>query len=519
MANVGKSDPVDAGFAWLSAVLANVHDAVLAVDAEGRVQFLNAPAESMLGMDSSATLGMPVDSLLHLHHERTGQSLTNPVREALRLGTSISIVPQCCLRGAGGKEFLIEGAAQPVRAADVGVTGALLVFRDLGPRRRLQEGLRQAQKSDLMGRLRDGISHDLNNLLTVVIGFSDVLLNKIVSGNGGEAHAESLMEIKAAAQKAALLTQQIQALGRSRHLQPTLVNLNEVLSSMEKTLSRVVSERIRITMKPGADVPLVMFDPLQLMQMILHVCLNASEAIPQTGEIVFATRKVPAATLANGTPADRAELIVTDTGTGMDAETLARASEAFYTTKTENKGMGLTVVEDLLSKAGGELRLTSEPGRGCSVTLSIPASPLQPGLPRTVPAVPVAGAQTGGAILLVEDADRVRRLLTRVLEDAGYQVFHAADGRAGLELCHQHDGQIQLLITDVIMPEMSGPELVKALTGMKQQPRILFLSGYAGDELERQGLDPGRYHFLQKPFLGEALLRKVREVLMSSPAT
>jgi two-component system, cell cycle sensor histidine kinase and response regulator CckA len=517
MAYVGKNDPSEGGFAWLNAVLANVNDAVLATDAEGGLLFLNAPAATILGVEGFTTLGASVDTLLQLSHERTGQPLSNPVREALKLGAPVSIAPQTCLRGAGGKEYLIEGVAQPVHGAATEMTGALMVFRDLGPRRRLEESLRQSQKCELIGQLRDGISHDLNNLMTIVIGYSDVLLNK-VRGSGIAGLAEFLTEIKTAAQKATLLTQQVLALGRNRLVQPTLVNLNELLSSMEKTLGRVVGERIRITLKPAGDVPLVLIDPLQMMQMILHICLNSREAIAKSGEIVLATRKAPAAHPANGASVSaRAELIITDNGTGMDAETLARAREPFYTTRAENKGMGLPVVERMLRAAGGELRLESEPGRGCTVIFSIPASAAQAGpQPATVPSAPAPAANTGGTILLVEDAERVRRLLARVLEDAGYTVLHAADGRAGLELCHQYDGQIQLLITDVIMPEMSGPELVKSLTGMKQQPRVLFLSGYAGDELERQGLDHTRYHFLQKPFLGEALLRKVREVLGGS---
>ena len=519
MAYVGKSDTADTGFTWLRAVLANINDAVLATDCEGRVQFLNAAAESILGQSSASAQGLAVDSLLTLTHERTGEPLTNLVREALKLAAPVSITPQSCLRGAGGREFLIEGVAQPVNGAGTGLMGALLVFRDLGPRRKLEEGLRQAQKSELIGQLRDGISHDLNNLMTVVIGFSDVLLSKIPRTNGGNTQVESLTEIKTAAQKAALLAQQIMVLGRTRQVQPTLVNLNEHLRSLEKTLGRIVGERIRIRLQLAGDVPLIVIDPLQLMQMVLHVCQNAREAIAQTGEIVLATRKAPPLHAANGSPAvERAELIVTDDGIGMDAQTLLQAHEPLFTTKSENKGMGLAVVEQILRTVDGILRLDSEPGQGCRVTLSFPASPSQPAPQATsAPAPASADSNPRGTILLVEDAERVRRLLARVLEDAGYTVYSAANGKEGLALCHEHDGKIQLLITDVIMPEMSGPELVKSLTAMKHLPRVLFLSGYTGDELERQGLDPGRYHFLQKPFLGEALLRKVKEVLASSP--
>jgi two-component system, cell cycle sensor histidine kinase and response regulator CckA len=205
-------------------------------------------------------------------------------------------------------------------------------------------------------------------------------------------------------------------------------------------------------------------------------------------------------------------LSVCDSGVGMDAETLARAVEPFFTTKEGAKGMGLPVVEAILRHCGGTIRLDSKLGQGAKAIVTLPASTTQPA-PATLSAAEPRRSAPGEAIVLVEDAERVRKLLARVLEDAGYKVFQAADGRVGLDLCRKHDGKIQLLVTDVIMPEMSGPELVRALTDMKHQPRVLFLSGYTGDELERQGIDQAQYHFLQKPFLGEALLRKVREVL------
>jgi CheY-like chemotaxis protein len=172
----------------------------------------------------------------------------------------------------------------------------------------------------------------------------------------------------------------------------------------------------------------------------------------------------------------------------------------------------LPVVEAILRQCGGTIHLESQPGQGAKAIVTLPASARQPA-PATRPPIEPRRSAVDEAIVLVEDAERVRRLLARVLEDAGHKVFQAADGRAGLDLCRLHDGKIELLVTDVIMPEMSGPELVKSLTDMKHMPRVLFLSGYTGDELQRQGIDQAQYHFLQKPFLGDALLKKVREVL------
>jgi two-component system, cell cycle sensor histidine kinase and response regulator CckA len=498
---------------WLSTSLATVSDAVLGVDAQGHVLFLNTVAEALLACTIATSQGRPAAEIMRLTHESTGKALANPLLEALRLLAPVQTAPYSCLRSASGREILIEGTAAPVRSSRGRLLGSVLVFRDLAPRRRLEEGQRQAQKSDVLGQLRGGIAHDFNNLMTVIIGFSEMLLTKIRKATAPPEFEDPLTEIKSAAEKAALLTQQILALGRSQLLQMAIVDLNDLVASMEKTLGRLLGERIRVTTRLAADLPLVFVDSVQIQQVLLHLTVNAREALPAGGEVSIATRRLEKNVEGNDSqPELLAELCVSDTGVGMDAETLARAVEPFFTTKEGAKGMGLPVVEAILRQCGGTIRLESEPGRGSRAIVTLPASAMQPSPVPASTAEPTSPAPWE-AILLVEDADRVRRLLARVLEEAGYTVFQAADGRAGLELCRQHDGEIQLLITDVIMPEMSGPDLVKSLTSMKQQPRVLFLSGYTADELERQGINQANYHFLHKPFLGDALLKKVRQVL------
>jgi two-component system, cell cycle sensor histidine kinase and response regulator CckA len=511
MARAEKPTVEDDGPAWLSATLATVGDAVLGVNAQGRVLFLNPIAEKLLATTPTTAVGKQVGEIMRLTHESTGRIIPNPLVESLKARTAVRIPPSSCLRGTGGREVLVEGVAEPVKSQREQIAGALLVFRDMAPRRRLEEGLRLAQRSDAVGQLRGGIAHDFNNLMTVVIGFSEMLLGKIRTNAAPPEFQESLLEIKLAAEKATLLTQQILALGRSQLLQMTHVDLNQVVASMEKTLGRVVGERVRVTTKLAPDLPVVWADSVQIQQVLLHLTVNARDALPNGGELLFATRRLESN--GSGSPAElRAELSVCDSGIGMDAETLARAIEPFFTTKDGAKGMGLPVVEAILRHCGGTIHLQSEPGQGAKAIVTLPASATQPS-PATRPSTEPRRPAVGEAIVLVEDAERVRRLLARVLEDAGYKVFQAAEGRAGLELCRQHDGKIELLVTDVIMPEMSGPELVKSLTDMKHKPRVLFLSGYTGEELERQGIDQAEYHFLQKPFLGDALLKKVREVL------
>jgi signal transduction histidine kinase/CheY-like chemotaxis protein len=512
MAQVGKCSVEEDATDWLIASLATVSDAVLGVDTEGVVLFLNPVAEALLACTNVTAVGRPATEIMRLSHERTCHALSNPLFESLRTQAPVQMLPCTCLRGVGGREILVEGAAEPVRSQQGSLIGSVVVFRDLAPRRRLEEGLRQAQKSDAVGQLRGGIAHDFNNLMTVIIGFSEMLL-----GRNGRAAApeflEPLNEIKSAAEKAALLTKQILALGRSQALQMTLVDLNDLVASMEKTLGRVLGERIRVSAQLAADLPLVWIDPVQIQQVLLHLTVNAREALPEGGDFVITTRRIESKGEGkDALPELKAELSVCDSGVGMDAETLAKALEPFFTTKDGAKGMGLPVVQGILRQCGGTIRLESEPGRGAKVILTLPASPVQPAAP-AASATEAVSTAPWESILLVEDADRVRRLLARILEEAGYTVFQAANGRSGLELCRKHEGKIQLLVTDVIMPEMSGPEMVKALVSMKLQPRVLFLSGYTWDELERQGINQADYHFLQKPFLGDALLKKVRQVL------
>lgn len=501
--------------AWLSAAIAEVDDAVLGADLKGIIQFLNPAAEALLELSSATAVGNLAMSALHFGHDRTSKTISNPLVESLRQKTAVSILPNTCLRNSNGREILIEGQARPVRSTEGEIIGSLLVFRDQAARRRLEEDLRQAQASTDLGHLRNGIAHDFNNLMTVVIGFADVLLTKLQKGDSPAGFGESLIEIKSSAERAAFLSQQLLALGRSRQAEIGPVDLNELLASAEKTLGRILGERIQISTQQARELPLVLIDSVQMLQAIFQLATNAREAMPEGGIIHFATRRRESGGSGSG---PMVEISVTDTGVGMDPHTLGKALEPLFTTKEGARGLGLSVVASSLRNWGGDIHLESTPGIGTKAIMTLPAGN-QPTLRNGAPPPEAITKATCGTVVLVEDADRVRKLLARVLEDAGFTVLQAADGRAGLELCQARRGEIQLLITDVIMPEMSGPELVRALEDRNALPRVLFLSGYAGDALDREGLDPKRYHFLQKPFLGDALLSKVREALASEKKT
>jgi PAS domain S-box-containing protein len=494
---------------WLEAALAAVSDAAVGADALCEVQFVNPAAEALLGLSNGALLGRKAAEAIRVFEHGTGRELANPLVESLRLQAPVKTAPTSCLRGAGGREILLEGTATPVRSQQGELRGAVFVFRDLAARRQLEARLRQVQKIEVVGQLRGGIAHDFNNLMTIILGFSELLQTRAGKQASHADWREPLQEIKSAAEKATLLTQQILSLGRRHVSQAGLINLNDLVLSMQKMLGRILGETVRVQSQLDGNVPLVMADPVKIQQAILHLTVNAREAMPRGGDLLIQTSRRQG---ENGPRDFMAELSVADSGEGMKAETLSKARELYFTTKEGAKGMGLPAVDGIAQEFGGTFRLESEPGRGTKAILTLPASETQPA-PAALASQSYARTSGREAILLVEDADRVRRLLVRVLEEAGYTVFQAANGRAGLELCKQHEGKIHLVVTDVIMPEMSGPELVRAIAGMKQQPRVLFLSGHTGDELQRQGINQSDYHFLQKPFLGDALLKKVREVL------
>jgi two-component system, cell cycle sensor histidine kinase and response regulator CckA len=497
---------------WLLSTLDHVSDAIVAVDSEGKVRFVNHAAESLLACAATHVTGAPSERLMRWSHETTGQPLADPLSASLATGAPALIAEGACMRRQDGRERLIAGTAVPVRSPAGAVSGAVLIFRDLAPVRRMEEQLCQAQKSEALGSLRGGVTHDFNNLMTVILGFSEMMLDRIKKAPLPTDLQNPLSEIKRAAEKAAILTQQIQVLGRSQVAQVAVVELNDVIASLEKMLRRTLGESIRIALHLDPKLPLVQLDPIQIQQVLLHLAVNAREAMPSGGELVLATRRLEPGPAGAGLTV---ELTVCDTGIGMDTVTLERAFEPCFSTKESGRGMGLPVARKILRQWGGAISLQSAPGHGTTVTITLPASSVQPG--PAVSTVQRPRAAPTETVLLVEDADRVRGLLARMLKDAGYKVLEAANGRMGFELCRQHEGQIDLLVTDVIMPEMTGVELAQALEQLQRRPRVLFLSGHTGDDLFRQGFNQGKYHFLQKPFIGETLLKKVHEVL-SAPA-
>jgi PAS domain S-box-containing protein len=376
--------------------------------------------------------------------------------------------------------------------------------------------LRQSQKLEAVGQLAGGVAHDFNNLLTVINGYSDLLLRRMTQGDDMRTKVE---EIKKAGERAASLTRQLLAFSRKQVLQPKVIRLNAVVADVEKMLRRLIGEDIDLVTVLEPTLSQIKADPGQVEQVILNLAVNARDAMPQGGKLTIETHNVHAddeftrkhPTIRCG---DYVVLAISDTGIGMDAETQARIFEPFFTTKEQGKGTGLgcATVYGIVKQSDGNIWVDSEPGKGTTFKVYLPAVLHEtPSEPEKAPAAELPPGRE--KVLLTEDEEPVRRLTKTILEINGYQVFEAADGDEALAVHEKHQGEFDLVITDVVMPNMSGPELAESLEAISPGLKVLFLSGYTDDAIVRHGLLNEKVEFLQKPFTPDALLRKVREVL------
>jgi two-component system, cell cycle sensor histidine kinase and response regulator CckA len=414
---------------------------------------------------------------------------------------------------------------------DVEVTSHALTFdgrparivlaRDVTERRRLEEQLRQAQKMEAVGRLAGGIAHDFNNLLTAILGTSQLLLRDLTP----EATArEDVEEIRKAALRAADLTRQLLAYSRRQVLAPKVLDLNAIISNLDAMLRRLIGEDVHLVTELAPPLSPVRADPSQIEQVILNLVVNARDAMPAGGRLTIRTADLQlagteATTGQAPTPGSYVILEVADTGTGMTAEVKAHLFEPFFTTKEVGKGtgLGLATVYGVVKQSGGYIWVTSEVDRGTTVRIAIPAAQ-SAALPAEPPAPPRAPVRAGETILLVEDEEAVRRIAARTLTADGYRVLTAKDGPDALEVAAREAGTIHLLLTDVVMPGMTGRELAERVAATRPDARVLFMSGYTEDPAVRRIMTGDGHAYLQKPFEPDVLGRKVRAVLDGLPA-
>jgi len=387
--------------------------------------------------------------------------------------------------------------------------------RDVTEQRHLEEQFRQSQKMEAVGQLAGGIAHDFNNLLTAILGNTQLLLRELPPG---DSMRDDVEEIRKASERAASLTRQLLAYSRRQMLQPEVLDLNVVMAEMDKMLRRLIGEHIDLVAVFAPDLGRVRADPNQIEQVIVNLAVNARDAMPDGGKLTIGTANVDldesfAQAHLGSVPGSYAMLAVTDTGVGMDAAVRAHLFEPFFTTKEVGKGtgLGLATVYGIVKQSGGYISVYSEPGHGSSFKIYLPriATPAEP------PAAALKGGPAPGSetVLVVEDEPAVLTLSRRALEAQGYVVLAASDADAALRVVERHGGMIHLLLTDVVMPGLSGHELADRLTAQRPGIRVLYMSGYPGDAVVQHGTLPSGSAFLQKPFSPDGLARKVRDVL------
>jgi len=406
------------------------------------------------------------------------------------------------------KNCLYEG--EPARLAAV---------RDITERKKLEEQLRQSQKMEAVGQLAGGIAHDFNNLLTAITGYSDLAMRKL---QAEDPLRRNLEEIKKAGDRAAALTRQLLAFSRKQVLQPVVLNINAVLSELEKMLRRLIGEDVDLRTALEPELGSIKADPGQIEQVLMNLVVNARDAMPSGGKLTIETENVYldeayARQHTSVTPGHYVMLAVSDTGIGMDENTRVRIFEPFFTTKETGKGtgLGLSTVYGIVKQSGGNVWVYSEVGRGTTFKVYLPRVDEGAQEYKRTPEIEeiLQGTET---ILLAEDEELVRALAREILETYGYRVLEASNGGAALLICEREKEPIDLLITDVIMPEMGGRQLVERLNQLRPEMKVLYMSGYTDNAIVHQGvLDEGA-NFIQKPFAPDALARKVREVLNAS---
>jgi signal transduction histidine kinase/ActR/RegA family two-component response regulator len=417
-------------------------------------------------------------------------------------------------RRLDGGEVFLEAASIPLIYR--GQPAIQTVYRDVTAKLRLEEQFRQAQKMEAIGQLAGGVAHDFNNLLGVIIGYSDLLLGTVPAKDAGR---EKIEKIRNAGEAAAALTRQLLAFSRRQVLEPQVLNLNHVVVDTQSMLRRVIGENIEITTRLDPGLRRIHVDPVQLEQVILNLAINARDAMPQGGRLIIETsnaeldeayaRKHPVVQ-----PGSFILLAVSDTGMGMDRETLARIFEPFFTTKERGKGtgLGLSTVYGIVKQSGGFIWAYSEPGQGATFKIYLPRVDRPAAPSRSLPH-PQAETRGSGTILLVEDEEPLRELIREMLEGAGYSVKAAGTPEEALRLAECDSGNLDLLLTDVILPGMSGRQLAEAVVRLKPGVRVLFMSGYADDIIGRYGVLDSEFEFLEKPFHRDQLRRKIREML------
>jgi PAS domain S-box-containing protein len=484
--------------------------AIVALDAAGRVTTWSKAAERMFGWKDYEVLGHPVPTIPDARRAEFEQAMARNLQGEATLSESHR-------RRKDGTLIDVLSSTAPIIDAEGLVSGTLAVLIDITERKQLEEQLRQAMKMEGIARLAGGISHDFNNLMTVISVRCHLVLGQLPADHPNR---RDIKIIGDAGDRAASLTRQLLAFSRHQILDASVLDINDVISDMKALLEPVLREDVDLIMDLDPSTGQVTADRGQLVQIILILAINARDAMPEGGQVTIGTRNVELDDAyvrrhVDARPGPHVVLTVSDSGTGMDAATRARIFEPFFTTKDigKGRGLGLAAAYGIIHQSHGHITVDSEPGQGATFRIYLPRPE---GGSTAVAAIEPGGLPRGTeTVLLAEDEPSFRALARELLEVLGYAVLESEDVSDALRIAERHTGTIHLLITDVVMPRMNGRTLAKAVQGFRPDIKVLYMSGYTDNVIVHEGiLDPGT-PFLQKSFTPSKLARKVREVLDS----
>jgi PAS domain S-box-containing protein len=497
-----------------AAILDASPDAIITIDADNRVLDFNSAAQKVLGWPSLGSFRGPWPHLVLAPIDEKYSNHVMPTIEVsgLDVGRRIEVMAQ----RANGTEFPAEIIVRPIQLTARRVY--VIWMRDITEQRRLENQLWRSQKMEAVGRLAGGVAHDFNNLLTVITGYSDLVLASL---SGSDPRRKNVEEILKAGERAASLTRQLLAFSRRQVLTPQPLDLNGVVLNLDKMLRRLIGEDIEVLNVLHPDLGTVKADPGQVEQVLVNLAVNARDAMPEGGRLIIETAN---ASIDSQTarhydppmpPGDYVMLAVSDDGCGMDQETQNLIFEPFFTTKEEGKGtgLGLSTVYGIVKQSGGFIWVQSERGHGTSFKIYLPRIQNKEERHSSASSQEKPLAKGTETLLVVEDECAVRELVRGVLESAGYTVLLASRGEEAIQVASTHRNPIDLLLTDVVMPQMGGRELAKAVEKIDSKIKVVYMSGYAEKAIVHQGiLEPGAV-LIQKPFTPATLIRKIREVL------
>ena len=493
------------------AVLDSIVDAVLVIDGAYAVKHLNPAAVALTGWSLVDAVGQPLDDLARWA-DADGSVVQQAVEE-LHAGVSTKVTVSLPRHN---KTILASVSASPILDSRGESTGAVLVVRDVTHFRKTEEQYQRARHLGGMQRLAEGVAHNLNNLVTVIAGYSESLANTL---QGFDAQRREARMIQQATERAAFLIRQLMLFSRRQPAEPKLLDLNTCFAVTEKMLRPMLGCDVGLITSFESSLHRVDADPRHIEQILMTLVLNAREAMPEGGTICIRTSNVNldeqlAMNYVDVRPGEYALLEVSDTGEGMNDSTQGHLFEPFFSTKEPRKAIGLSLAAlyGMVKQAGGHVAFESDPGNGTRFMVYLPKAEEAPVRPRGEPAYAAARADAE-TVLVVEDEVSMRLLTREVLLQQGYRVMEASNGSQALQLLAEHDGPVHLVVTDIIMPGISGFDLASRIEGVYPNVKMLFMSAFSQYALTHHGAVPGRTHLLQKPFTTGTLIAKVREAL------